>query len=73
MKIPKEIRKAELSMLDLAKIGITALIDEATGYQEERFKDKDALLKVLVKNKKKELNYKRTTRKGETTKKQKGL
>lgn len=73
MKIPKEIRKAELSMLDLAKIGITALIDEATGYQEERFKDKDALLKILVKNKKKELNIKGVAHESGATKKQKGL
>ena len=40
----KEITKEEMS---LAKLGIIALIDEATGYQEERFKDKTALKKKL--------------------------
>lgn len=29
----------------LAKVGILALVDEVTGYQEERFKDKEALRK----------------------------
>lgn len=40
-------RKAEMLIRSLAKVGITALIDEATEYQEVR--DRDALQKVLDK------------------------
>lgn len=41
-------------LVALAKVGITAVIDEATGYQKERFKDKQALAKVYAKAVKKE-------------------
>lgn len=40
-------KQAEILMRGLANIGITALIDEATGYQEIR--DKQALQKILDK------------------------
>ncbi len=35
--------------LALAKVGLNALIDEATGFQKERFKDPMALRKMLRK------------------------
>ncbi len=38
-------QKAEILVRSLAKIGITALVDEATGYQDER--EKDELQKIL--------------------------
>lgn len=37
----------EPSQEELAKIGLIALIDEATGYQNERFKDPLALRKMV--------------------------
>lgn len=40
-------QKAEMLMRALAKVGITALVDEATGYQEER--DRTELQKLLSK------------------------
>lgn len=43
-QIPKTI-KAEIMMRALAHIGITALVDEATGYQDAR--EKDALAKIF--------------------------
>lgn len=39
------VAKAELIIRSLAKVGIIALVDEATGYQYER--EKDALQKIL--------------------------
>lgn len=39
------------TQLALAKIGIIALVDEATEYQNERFKDPDALLNLYRKYK----------------------
>lgn len=39
-------KKAEILMRALAHVGITALVDEATGYQEIR--DKIALQKILA-------------------------
>lgn len=38
-------KKAEILSLGLSEVGITALVDEATGYQDAR--DKDALAKIL--------------------------
>lgn len=43
-QLPKAM-KAEILMRSLAKIGITALVDEATGYQYDR--EKDELQKIL--------------------------
>ena len=43
-QMPKAL-KAEILMRSLAKIGITALVDEATGYQYDR--EKDELQKIL--------------------------
>lgn len=43
-QIPKA-KKAEMLMRGLAHVGIVALVDEATGYQDER--EKDALAKIL--------------------------
>ncbi len=43
-QLPKAL-KAEILMRSLAKIGITALVDEATGYQYDR--EKDELQKIL--------------------------
>ncbi len=43
-QLPKAL-KAEILMRSLAKIGITALVDKATGYQYDR--EKDELQKVL--------------------------
>jgi hypothetical protein len=43
-QLPKAL-KAEILMRGLAHIGIVALVDEATGYQQER--DKDELHKLL--------------------------
>jgi hypothetical protein len=43
-QLPKA-EKAEILMRGLAHIGITALVDEATGFQAER--EKDALAKIL--------------------------
>jgi hypothetical protein len=40
-----EYRTAELLIRGFARVGIAALIDEATGYQRER--EKDALAKIL--------------------------
>jgi hypothetical protein len=40
-----EYRTAELLIRGFARVGITALIDEATGYQRDR--EKDALAKIL--------------------------
>lgn len=39
-------------LLALAKVGLDAVIDEVTGYQEERFKDKKALRKRYKKYRK---------------------
>lgn len=47
----KQISDDEMA---LARVGIIALIDEATGYQKERFKDKTALKKILDKERKKQ-------------------
>ena len=43
-QLPKAL-KAEILMRSLAKLGITALVDEATGYQYDR--EKDELQKIL--------------------------
>lgn len=43
-QLPKAL-KAEILMRSLAKLGITALVDEATGYQFDR--EKDELQKIL--------------------------
>jgi hypothetical protein len=48
IKLPSQLetaKKAEILVRSLAKLGITALIDEATGYQYER--EKDELQKIL--------------------------
>jgi len=48
IKLPSQqetAKKAEILVRSLAKLGITALIDEATGYQYER--EKDELQKIL--------------------------
>lgn len=44
-KVEKELTSAQ--RLALAQVGFKALIDEATGYQEIRFKDPKALQKML--------------------------
>lgn len=43
-QLPKA-KKAEILMRGLARVGIVALIDEATGYQKDR--ERDALAKIL--------------------------
>lgn len=43
-QIPKA-KKAEIMMRGLARVGVIALVDEATGYQKDR--EKDALAKIL--------------------------
>lgn len=43
-QLPKA-KKAEIMMRGLAKVGVIALVDEATGYQKDR--EKDALAKIL--------------------------
>jgi hypothetical protein len=48
------VRQAEIFMRSLAKVGIIALIDEATGYQDTRARD--ALQKILEKFISKELH-----------------
>lgn len=48
IKLPNQIataHKAEVLVRSLAKVGIIALVDEATGYQHDR--EKDALQKIL--------------------------
>ena len=39
------MRDTNKERLILAQVGLRALIDEATGFQKERFKDKNALRK----------------------------
>ncbi len=51
-QLPKA-KKAEILMRGLAQVGIVALVDEATGYQDSR--EKDALAKILEKFVTKEL------------------
>lgn len=43
-QLPK-VKKAEMLMRGFARVGIVALIDEATGYQKDR--ERDALAKIL--------------------------
>lgn len=50
IKLPAQLataKKAEILVRSLAKVGIIALIDEATGYDKERNKAKDELQKFL--------------------------
>lgn len=50
LKTPQQrvrVKKAEQLLVAIAKVGITALVDEATGYQEER--ERSELQKLLAK------------------------